>query len=663
MELTSLKLTNFRSCRDTTISLASDLTVLVGENASGKSAVVDAIRLATYPSSGRTSAWFSADRDLNRNVDRGLPVTISARYGNLTELEKAIYLAELVDTHDDLIYNATFATAPGTPRRSMLTWSVGGLLAEDPEPALRRRISHVYLPPLRDAVRDIDGGEQTQLHEVLRILIGRDEELRAGFLEQANTALGEIVKHPLANQAREAIESYFIKTTPPNREHRLELNQRELELRRISRLLRLQLAEHDVAIGDIASTGLGYANLLYISMIVLQLARAHDSDLTLLLVEEPEAHLHPQLQLVLLDFLQAQARKSGPVSNEQKSQDEQDEQEGQSEPAAGAAVERATTGKVQVIVTTHSPILASTISVNNVVVVARSGDTVDWCTKTTALAGVELSDANRRKIDRYLNSTRAALLFARDVLLVEGIAEMLLIPALAAYHLDDPAKPLTTRSVHKRQFRSATIVSVEGVDFEPYLRVLLAGEYPRVDRVVVVTDGDNGAGEARRQTYETLFPADVTAGRLHVVVGGTTLEAEIFRETPNEALLRGAFQKLRPASQHHWDNIVDAAREKTSDERAETFATAIRAKAATAPLYLDIGKGDFAHLVAEAIGADTTRTLGVPPYLRAAIELAAHVAPPAPSAPAPKTAQAPSTPPPAAPPSAPPAAPAVPPGP
>src|SRR4051794_13987455 len=111
MRLTTLTLTNFRACRDTTVPFAPDLTVLVGENASGKSAVIDALRLATFPASGRSSMWFSADRDLSRSADVGEPVVVSARYGDLAEVEKAVYLAELIDHHEDLIYTASFATS------------------------------------------------------------------------------------------------------------------------------------------------------------------------------------------------------------------------------------------------------------------------------------------------------------------------------------------------------------------------------------------------------------------------------------------------------------------------------------------------------------------------------------------------------------------------
>ena len=416
-------------------------------------------------------------------------------------------------------------------------------------------------------------------------------------------------------------------------------------MRRIARLLRIQLAERQVPIGDIAATGLGYANLLYIAMIVLQLVRARESDLTLLLVEEPEAHLHPQLQLVLLDFLHSHAKSSGNPT-----------------PGLNAV------GKVQVIVTTHSPVLASSVSVNNVVVVARHGEHDDWCTKAIAIADLGLKDVDRRKIDRYLNSTRSALLFARDVVLVEGIAEMLVLPVCAERHLvertaaepaangdtstdnyepaldtreregpvnsDDDSKYLAASPSENRsrkalrQFRSATLINVEGVDFEPYLRVLLDGDHPRVDRVVVVTDRDHtGAGDMRKTHYEELFQRDVEAGRLKVVVGGTTLEAEIFRLAENEKVLKSSFLKLHPQSDHHWDNVVAKAKNLTQDQRAELFAKAIRAESAQDEVYLDIAKGDFAHVVAEALEQSEETELVVPDYLRQAIEAVAHVEP------------------------------------
>ncbi len=55
-------------------------------------------------------------------------------------------------------------------------------------------------------------------------------------------------------------------------------------------------------------------------------------------------------------------------------------------------------------------------------------------TRVIPLCKLPLDDGERRKIDRYLDVTKAALLFGGRVLLVEGIAEALLLPIIAKYH-------------------------------------------------------------------------------------------------------------------------------------------------------------------------------------------------------------------------------------
>ena len=137
--------------------------------------------------------------------------------------------------------------------------------------------------------------------------------------------------------------------------------------------------------------GLGYSNALFMAAELLLLGSSASAGT--LLVEEPEAHLHPQLQARVISLLRRRAMN----------------------------VER----PVQVLLTTHSPNIASTLPLDGLTLVAQ-GQCFSLDRETT-----RLNASDYAFLERFLDVTKANLFFARAVLIVEGDAEALLLPALA----------------------------------------------------------------------------------------------------------------------------------------------------------------------------------------------------------------------------------------
>jgi len=183
--------------------------------------------------------------------------------------------------------------------------------------------------------------------------------------------------------------------------------------------------------------GLGYLNLLFIAAELLLLQKEDSTNLKLALIEELEAHLHPQAQLRLIEFLQ-------------KNSD---------------------TG--QFILSSHSTTLASSIKLEHLIVC--QGDQVF----PMGYENTKLSKGDYGFLERFLDATKANLFFARGVILVEGDAENILLPTVAEI-ID---RPLYRYGV--------SIVNVRSTAFLRFSRIFLRKNRDDMNiPVAIVTDMD-----------------------------------------------------------------------------------------------------------------------------------------------------------------------------
>jgi putative ATP-dependent endonuclease of OLD family len=105
------------------------------------------------------------------------------------------------------------------------------------------------------------------------------------------------------------------------------------------------------------------------------------------------------------------------------------------------------------------------------VVVLRSGGEG---ARAYSLAKLALADVELEDLQRYINTTRADLLFSRGVIFVEGDAEEALLPVFAAslgHDLDE---------------RGVAVCNVAGVNFTPYVKLAATLGMP----YAVITDWD-----------------------------------------------------------------------------------------------------------------------------------------------------------------------------
>ena len=426
MYLSGLTVRNFRlygeGSAELNIGFQSGVTALVGRNDSGKSAVIDAIRFALLTRDQEFIRIEPEDFHIDNDGIQSNEICIVCKFADLSDAEKGAFIEYLTYEDDNVVLYVNWTArrlgeTPGSRRWISLTVR-SGVDGTGPqfESSVRTLLSGAYLRPLRDAQREMSPGRGSRLSQILSNVqeISQGEKFDEANVPQDASEVSKLglvglldymrhnVKHHTGVvSAQDAINKEYLDSLTlrgDDLQGKIDVSEGGTEDSRLRQILeRLELGLLDAGTGNPRGRyGLGSNNLLFMACELLLLGKEPEG-LPLLLIEEPEAHLHPQRQLRLMEFLRLAA--DGNV----------------------VGVDRS----VQVVLSTHSPNLASKIPLGNLTLLHGRRAFPLAETKT------QLSPSDYRFLERFLDVTKANLFFAHGVLIVEGHSEAILLPVLA----------------------------------------------------------------------------------------------------------------------------------------------------------------------------------------------------------------------------------------
>lgn len=448
MYLSTLKLWNFRKygapgeidikTPHLQVLFKQGLNVLVGQNDSGKTAIIDAIKLVLKTHAYEWIRPVKEDFHKDSTVLR-----IELEIVGLTDSE-ASHFVEWLGWKDNIpfiriIYQARLKEGVVISSDVKAGQSVDGiqLTAEAKE-----YLKTTYLRPLRDANNDLTAGRNSRFsqilegHKLLKKVEGEMHELES-IAEHANK---ETKKWFMSSNGGENSSKAQIIDVIDGFIHDFINEGFSSDISLVPPEIHTILEKLSLGVNEDAYLGLGTLNRLYMAAELLHLKNPARDSLNLCLIEELEAHLHPQSQLKVITSLQKQPG-------------------------------------VQFILTTHSPNITSQLDL------ANDGVNLLMCKNESVFSlrsgETKLTAGDYNYLKTFLDVTKCNLFFAKGLFLVEGWAEEIIIPALALKMGFDFTK------------RELSIINVGSTAYLRFAHIFMPNDGTRMGvKVAAITDLD-----------------------------------------------------------------------------------------------------------------------------------------------------------------------------